>query len=217
MSASAASEDRPRAGAGQTSGRILDVAEELAQVRGFNSFSYSDVARRLEITTASVHYHFPAKADLGSALVGRYHGRFAEALEWIDRSGGLADERIDAYVSLYAEVLRSGRMCLCGMLAAEYQTLPAEMRNAIIGFFDENEDWLTEVLNDGREEGALAFQGPAREKARTLIGGLEGAMLVARTYGDVERFTSIAAQLAADLSSDMPAISSDMPAKARSG
>ena len=33
-------------------------------------------------------------------------------------------------------------MCLCGMLAAEYQTLPQPMQDAVIGFFDQNESWL---------------------------------------------------------------------------
>ena len=45
--------------------RILDVAERLVQLRGFNDFSYADIARELGITTASLHYHFPSKAELG--------------------------------------------------------------------------------------------------------------------------------------------------------
>jgi TetR/AcrR family transcriptional repressor of nem operon len=32
------------------------------QIRGFNGFSYADVAGELSLTTASLHYHFPGKA-----------------------------------------------------------------------------------------------------------------------------------------------------------
>jgi TetR/AcrR family transcriptional regulator, transcriptional repressor for nem operon len=71
--------------------RILDVAERLVQTRGFNSFSYADIATELRITTASLHYHFPSKAELGSALITRYEGRFAEALGQIDQ--GIPDPR----------------------------------------------------------------------------------------------------------------------------
>ena len=44
-----------------TPARILDVAERLVQVRGFNGFSYADVAAELGVTKASLHYHFPAR------------------------------------------------------------------------------------------------------------------------------------------------------------
>ncbi|HXR28386.1 MAG TPA: TetR/AcrR family transcriptional regulator [Solirubrobacteraceae bacterium] len=184
---------------GETATRILDIAEELVQVRGFNGFSYADVARRLKITNASLHYHFHAKADLGSALVERYRRRFIESLGAIDHEAGRADARLAAYVRLYADVFRSQRMCLCGMLAAEYQTLPAGMQELIVDFFDENESWLARVLEEGASEGSLALDGPPRERARALIGGLEGAMLVARPYDDVERFSAIASQLTSGL------------------
>ena len=48
-----------------TSQRILDIAERLVQTRGYNGFSYADIAQALKVTKASLHYHYPAKADLG--------------------------------------------------------------------------------------------------------------------------------------------------------
>jgi TetR/AcrR family transcriptional repressor of nem operon len=182
---------------GDTASRILDSAESLVQVRGFNGFSYADVAGELSLTTASLHYHFPGKAELGRALITRYAQRFNAALAEIDDSGGDAPAKLRAYARLYAEVLRDHRMCLCGMLAAEYQTLPAPMRHAVIGFFDENETWVEGVLADGRDEGALAFEGSPREAARLIVSTLEGAMLVARPYGDVDRFEAAADRLLA--------------------
>lgn len=81
------------------------------------------------------------------------------------------------------------------MLAAEYQTLPEPMRDAVIGFFDENEAWVETVLARGRDEGTLGFAGSPREAARLIVSALEGAMLVARPYGDVERFEAAAERL----------------------
>src|SRR5712691_169024 len=46
----------------------------------------------------------------------------------------------------------------------------------------------------------LRFRGPPREEARLLLGALEGAMLVVRSYGDVSRFSSSADRLLQDLS-----------------
>jgi TetR/AcrR family transcriptional regulator, transcriptional repressor for nem operon len=187
---------RPASGTAQ---RILDAAEALVQVRGFNGFSYADVAAELGITKAALHYHFRGKAELGQALVARYAARFADALAGIDAQAGPAAARLDAYATLYADVLSEHRMCLCGMLAAEYQTLPAGLRDAIVSFFDDNEAWLARTLEDGRRDGSLRFEGAPSETARMIISGLEGAMLVARPYGDPERFAKSATALLSTL------------------
>jgi TetR/AcrR family transcriptional regulator, transcriptional repressor for nem operon len=192
---------KPTRGNPDTASRILDVAERLVQSRGFNGFSYADVASEIGISKASLHYHFPGKAELGEALIGRYASRFAEVLEEIDRRGGDAPAKLDAYARIYADVLRERRMCLCGMLAADYDTLPKPMRDAVIRFFDQNETWLTGVIEQGQEEGALHVDGSASEAAQTLVSGLEGAMLIARPYGDISRFQAAATRLLTSLSS----------------
>ena len=67
-----------------TPARILDIAERLVQIRGFNGFSYADVAAELQITTAALHYHFTGKPQLGLALIDRYAARFGAALDDLD-------------------------------------------------------------------------------------------------------------------------------------
>ena len=178
-----------------TATQILDVAERLVQERGFNGFIYADVATELGISKAALHYHYPGKAELGEALIERYAARFADALVAVDAREIDAAEKLRAYAQLYTEVFRDDRMCLCGMLAADYATLPEPMRKRVVGFFDDNEVWLTHVLEDGRAHRTLRFQGSARGVARTLVGGLEGAMLVARPYKDIRRFRSAASLL----------------------
>jgi TetR/AcrR family transcriptional regulator, transcriptional repressor for nem operon len=177
---------------GSTAAQILDTAERLVQERGFNGFSYANVARELGVTKAALHYHFASKAELGDALIERYAERFLEALARADVE--LADDRdkLHAYAQLYADVFRDDRMCLCGMLAADYATLPDPMRARVVRFFDDNEVWLIRVLEEGREAGTVRFEGTASAVARTLIGGLEGAMLVSRPYRDVQRFRDTA-------------------------
>ena len=165
------------------------------QRRGFNAFSYADVAKELKITTASLHYHFAGKGALGQALIERYAERFMQALDVIDAKQDDPIAKLHAYADLYAGVLNGKRMCLCGMLAAEYSTLPKPMRDAVLRFFDDNEVWLAKVASEGRDSGSLTFAGEPLEAARLLLSGLEGAMLVARPYDDVARFRSAADQL----------------------
>jgi TetR/AcrR family transcriptional regulator, transcriptional repressor for nem operon len=187
-----------------TASRILDVAERLVQSRGFNAFSYADVASELAVTKASLHYHYPGKAELGEALIARYAQRFGEALTAIDAQGGDAAARLAAYAAIYGDVLRSERMCLCGMLAADYETLPPPMQEAVIRFFDENTAWLAGVIEQGVQEGTLRPSGSPEEAAQALLGGLEGAMLVARPYDDVQRFEAAAAGLLSVLAATAP-------------
>jgi TetR/AcrR family transcriptional regulator, transcriptional repressor for nem operon len=179
--------------------RILDVAEKLAQTRGFNGFSYADIAEQLLVTKASLHYHFPSKERLGCALIERYALTFDAALAAADRECETAREKLRRYAELYAAVIRENRICLCGMLAAEYATLPESMQRALRSFFDSNERWLTIVLGAGRRSGELSFDEPPRDRARLLVAVLEGALMLARTYSDVPRFSIAAANALDDL------------------
>jgi len=180
-----------------TADRILDTAEGLVQTRGYNGFSYAHIAAALGITKASLHYHFASKGELGEALVARYVARFTDALCEIDRTRPDARGKLEAYAELYSGVLHGERMCLCGMLAAEFETLPPPMGEAIVRFFDANQVWLDHVLEEGRASGALSFDGAAVEAAQAILAGLEGAMLIARPYGDPKRFDSAARRVLA--------------------
>jgi TetR/AcrR family transcriptional repressor of nem operon len=171
-----------------TSERILDAAERLVQTRGFNGFSYADIAAELGVTKAALHYHFRNKADLGQALVVRYTERFTQALADADGARLDAATRLAAFADLYVDVVRRGRMCLCGMLAAEYRTLPAQVQQEVLGFFDRNESWLAGVLELGRHDHTLRFEGAPIEIARFVVSELEGAMLLARLHDDADQF-----------------------------
>lgn len=178
-----------------TATAILDIAERLVQRRGFSGFSYADVAAELGITKASLHYHFPGKAELGERLINRYAARFAAALEEIGARESPASDKFQAYCAIYRAVLAEQRMCLCGTLAAEYEVLPEPMRRMVVSFFDCNQEWLATLLEGGRVAGGLRFAGTSDQAARSVISGLEGAMLVSRAYGDTAVLESVANRL----------------------
>jgi TetR/AcrR family transcriptional repressor of nem operon len=178
-----------------TADRMLDVAERLVQTVGFNGFSYADIAAELEITKASLHYHFATKAALGAKLVSRYHENFVAALERIRRAPSDVPHKLRDYTALYSGVLRKNRMCLCGMLASDFATLPKPMQKGVREFFDANESWLAAILEEGRAAKTLAYAGPAAVIAQMIVSSLEGAMMVARSFNDVARFDTAATRL----------------------
>lgn len=173
---------------GETAELVLDVAQSLAQTRGFNGFSFRDLAAAIGVKSASIHYHFPSKADLGIALVRRYRGDFERSLHDAERRQSSAANRLKVFVDIFRASLDEDRLCLCGMLGAERDSLPPEVAAEVHGFFVFCEDWLTTQMQQGRQDGSLAFTGAPQVPALQLLALLEGGLVVARSLGDPARF-----------------------------
>ncbi len=178
-----------------TATKILDTAQELAQKRGFNAFSYADISKEIGIKTASIHYHFPSKTDLGMELVSRYRKIFGELLNEIDAKESNAFEKLRSYIDLYGGSLRDDRMCLCGMLASDITTLPKGIDGFVESFFRDNEKWLAKVLEEGRVKGTLNFEGEAAVQAQFLLSSVQGALLVSRAVKSESKFKMITKEL----------------------
>jgi TetR/AcrR family transcriptional repressor of nem operon len=69
------------------------------------------------------------------------------------------------------------------------------MQAEVVRFFDENQKWLAKLLEEGKADGTLTFRGQPEEVAQGILSTLEGAMLVARPYGDLARFDAATKQL----------------------
>ncbi len=175
---------------------ILDAAQQLVQTQGYNAFSYADIAARVGIRKASIHYHFPSKSALGRELIVRYRTRFRQSLVLIKENSNNAFDTLKLYVGLYSSVLQDEyHMCLCGMLAAEMKTLPQAMKEELQGFFAENVVWLTTVLEEGLRTKTVTYTGSAQAEAQSLLAGLQGAMLVSRASANIVWFETATQQM----------------------
>jgi TetR/AcrR family transcriptional repressor of nem operon len=180
--------------------RILNVAQQFVQTRGYGAFSYRDISGTVGISTASIHYHFPSKDDLGAALIDRYRTAVKGAIAAIDSNTSDPTLRLKKYAGLFQATLRDKScLCMCGMLAAEVATLPEGVRSGVRAFVGENEQWLSGVLAQGRKSGALEFEGPVKDQASLVFSTLEGAMLMARALGDESRLDKSVSRLFASL------------------
>ncbi|MFK7802459.1 MAG: TetR/AcrR family transcriptional regulator, partial [Anaerolineae bacterium] len=102
-----------------TKTKILDVAERLTQTKGFNCFSYLDLAAEIGIKSSSIHYHFKTKADLALALVERTHDVHTTAFRNLDRDVDTPQERLQSMINFFQGYIVDQKFCMCGMLAAE--------------------------------------------------------------------------------------------------
>ncbi len=176
--------------------RIMAVAQELVQSRGYNAFSFRDIAQRLGIKSASIHYYFPAKSDLGKALMQHYRQNFINELNQIDAISNSTMDKLDSFTRLFLNTLEAdNRMCLCGMFASDITTMPEEISDEVRLFFTNCEEWLTATLRAGQQSGEIEINNQPENLARFIFASMEGAMLSARTFADTERFKSIADRL----------------------
>lgn len=188
-----------------TATQILRTAESLLRTRGYNAFSYADIAKVVGISTASIHYHFPSKSDLVRDVVARYTQGVRDRLAAIAVGTGGARERLVAYVALFRESIgEADRMCACMVLGAEADTVPNDVRATVGAFFLFHGEWVASVLAEGREAGEIDFAGPAAIAAQMFCATMQGSALIARGCGDIALFDSTTRRLLASFERPYP-------------
>jgi TetR/AcrR family transcriptional repressor of nem operon len=180
----------------QLSPRAAEIAEHartLLAAGGYNGFSYADISDRVRIGKASIHHHFPSKADLVRTVVVMHRAQARAGLAALDRQLGDPLARLRAYTGYWAECIRNSTLpiCICAMLAAELPVIPSEVADEVRGYFHELASWLASVLEQGAAQGQLRLQGAPAAEASTFMATVHGAMLSARAFGAPETFESI--------------------------
>ena len=175
-----------------TRARIIEVVEALLMERGFNAISYQDISDQIGIRKASVHYHFPAKADLGVAVIRRYVDRVDAMHVPVEMlQGPMFEIALGRFLGVFAELgSRSPKVCLGGILGAEFETLPEAMQAEVRRFFTGLREWVGAMLEAGRAQGAFAFVGDGATAARAMVAMLEGALIIGRALRDPEELAS---------------------------
>lgn len=172
--------------------RLIATAQDLIQRQGFNGFSYRDIAAAVGIRSASIHYHFPTKADLGAAVAARYTDDFMARLQSADQGQSGTAGVLRVYASLFKEALADdGKMCLCGILSAEVLSLPPSVAAETKRFFDTNIAWLEGVFAKALAGGGIDPDRTPRVEAALFLASLEGAMLVAKGAEDPSLFDAV--------------------------
>jgi TetR/AcrR family transcriptional repressor of nem operon len=171
------------AGRTDTRRQILEVAGKLMMERGYNGFSYKDIAEPLGIKNAAIHYHFPAKEDLGVAWIDEYRKTMRRRTVDFMAKGENPDGQLEGYIRYVTESLQSHWLCPLGIVGVDFYTLPPRMKKHAQLLVDEMIAWLTRVLDLGRREGVYEFSGSPRAKAMAVKSCLQGAAQLARIAG----------------------------------
>lgn len=176
-----------------TQQKLIDSARYLIQTRGYNGFSYADVAEQVQVRKASIHHHFPAKSDLARAVVEESRALIVAQTRTLDGGAFDPEEQLRFYTGYWEKCIAdaSAPFCVAGMLASELPTLPADLADQVRAHFRDLSNWLETVLTKGAQLGLFELQGPARLEAESFMSIVYGAMLTARAYGEPKVFAEI--------------------------
>ncbi|WP_064705456.1 TetR/AcrR family transcriptional regulator [Rhizobium bangladeshense] len=176
-----------------TSDKILDIAQSLVVAGGYNGFSYADISDAIGIRKASIHHHFPAKAELVAVLVDRYTQQAAAGLQSLREQAASPADQLQFYIDYWRSCIENASQpfCVCAMLASEMQMLPDEVASRVRAHFQGLAAWLTLVLQAGVEQGMFRLDKRPEEQAQMLMASVHGAMLSARALGDPGLFIAV--------------------------
>ena len=165
---------------------LLDAAAVLLQDVGWASFSFRDLAERVGIRAPSIHYHFPTKADLGVALVGRMRDqRHEHEAELVAQFPNPRDRLLALGKMIEDEICHDEKSCPIYAFQAEYSILPPAVQKLVRAWIDDCLAGLARWLEDGRQRGVLSFSGSAAQQALVVWAVLQQGTQMHRTHPDM--------------------------------
>ena len=193
--------------------QLLEHASVLIRQRGYNGFSYRDLAELVGVKTSSIHYYFPAKDDLVLEVVRLYRERSQARLAAIDTSLPLI-EQAERYVGPLRNDIELNQICLAGMLSAEVLALPDAIRSYLQAHFQANETWITNLLRRAEAERGQPYPVPPQLLAKVLYGAIQNGIITARMSGSSDRLDAAADMLLGAVRGSMCAVAEHEPALA---
>jgi TetR/AcrR family transcriptional repressor of nem operon len=189
----------PAAVAATTREQLLTVAADLLQRVGYASFSFRDLADAVGIRAASVHYHFPTKADLGVALVDWFRAQSDPQMTALCQAYPNVRDRLLALAEQVAEhTCTNGKSCPINLLLSEFSVLPENLQIKVRAWVDDCLAGMAAWLDQGRQAGELKFPGDAIYQARLVWSVIEHGTQLSRTQAD-QSFRSLIQHLVATM------------------
>lgn len=165
-----------------TRGRILDVAADEFQHRGYHATSMHDIMRVAGVPGGSVYHYFRTKKSLGLAVIQE---RVADSLAetWIEplRKAPSASQGILSVFDAVARSISNRTVLGCPVtnLALELSLADADFQNALRTAFERWEKAIAERLSEQQAEQKRKTIDPAG-LATLVVAIFSGAMSLAK-------------------------------------
>jgi TetR/AcrR family transcriptional regulator, transcriptional repressor for nem operon len=134
---------------------ILTVTRRLVAHGGYSGWSYAPLSEELGITKASLHYHFPTKETLVSALI--QHERESRNQRLAEIMGEREDlsSRLRSWEKSDTAEQAESDQCLTSLLA-DFSLLPASAQSELRQLLANETGWLTRFHLDAQRRHDLS-------------------------------------------------------------
>ena len=158
---------------------LISLADTLIQENGYQGFSYADLAERLGIRKASIHYHFQTKTDLGIAYCQYKEAGFL-TLEAMLKQLPAGKARLKGYMDAFLQCAERGQMCGVHAMLSDSNLFEPSLQEAVNHLAKTDLRILTDMLASGRETGELVFSSPPEDVAVIISSAIKGAIMLNR-------------------------------------
>jgi TetR/AcrR family transcriptional regulator, transcriptional repressor for nem operon len=167
---------------------IIKMGDELIRKKGFNAFSYHNIAQPLGIKNAAVHYYFPTKTDLLASVIQYHIQKFFEFKKNVENLNEL--QKVEKFLEIYVDAREQSGVCFVGAMATDWGTVDDAVQPYMQQMANDIINWLTNTLQIGFDIGTLHFAEIPRTKALLIITNMMAATQLARITGQ-ENFETI--------------------------
>jgi AcrR family transcriptional regulator len=161
---------------------IINIADDLIRGQGFNAFSFKDISNTIGIKTASIHYHFPTKSDLGVAILKKHIEQF-EALK-LSVASKSPMVKLERFLSIYSKMKSEGKICLIGSLISDLNTIDENIKTELGVLTKKLLAWITEILEEGKRKAIFHFKVAPRAKALMILTNIVAIVQLSRLTND---------------------------------
>ncbi len=167
----------PRTRNDETYGRkrdaILDIAERLVLIKGYDSLAITDLMAEAGISKGALYHYFTSKRDVLAGLLDRRLDRWEARLAPIAETSGPADARLCDFLRTLAGAKAEDRAFLIEVLRSVYAEENAIVyATARVGMADRLLPRLAMIIADGRADGTFDVTEP-EATARVVISLLQ--------------------------------------------
>lgn len=183
-----------------TKKQALLIAKKQLQNRGFNGFSFQDIADKLGIRKASLHYYFNSKDELALELIQSYEDAFQQ---WVQKKTTIKTNKcLESWLDLYNSMAQDKtKICPIGAFCVDLEGLSKTTRLKISHLFEVQRQWLIGNLKKGKKERLYRFKGKPEVMADMIFSSIQGGLQLSRLKKNPQFMVAISKQLIATLRS----------------
>ena len=172
-----------------TRDKIVELGRNIVQRVGYHSFNYKQIATTLAIKNAAIHHYYPAKEDLGVAIVKKDHEDFQQMKQRLATQTPL--QNVEALLNNYISYFKGGQLCVIGTFEVALYEVPERIKLATGDYLEDIDMWLKDAMQKGLDNNDFHFKQSAAELAELWLAALPGALLAGRLRGEISFNTLI--------------------------